>query len=77
MLPQADVLLGGYTLHLDPLGVVRLPIAEEHALLAGQLEWEHRDPFDRMFAAQAMLESLTLVTNDVALTDLAGIATKW
>lgn len=76
-LPQADVLVGGYSRHLDRLGVVRLAISEEHALLAGRLEWPHRDPFDRMLAAQAMLESLTLVTNDSALTNLTGLATKW
>lgn len=76
-LPQADALVGGYTRHLDSLGVIRLPVTEEHALLAGSLEWPHRDPFDRMLAAQAMLESLTLLTNDAALTNLPGLATAW
>lgn len=76
-LPQADALVGGYSRHLSRLGAARLPITEEHALLAGRLDWEHRDPFDRMLAAQAMLESLTLVTNDDALTGLPGLATAW
>lgn len=76
-LPHADALVGGYGRHLDRLGVVRLPITDEHALLAGQLGWQHRDPFDRMLAAQAMLESLTLVTNDAAFIDLPGLATLW
>lgn len=76
-LPQADALVGGYPRHLNRLGAIRLPITEEHALLAGRLEWSHRDPFDRMLAAQAMLESLTLVTNDEALTSLPGLATAW
>lgn len=76
-LPQADALVGGYARHLDRLGAIRLPITEEHALLAGRLEWPHRDPFDRMLAAQAMLESLTLLTNDEALTNLPGLATAW
>ncbi len=76
-LPQADALVGGYTRHLDRLGVTRLAITEEHALLAGRLEWAHRDPFDRMLAAQAMIESLTLVTNDAALTRLPGLAIAW
>lgn len=76
-LPQADALVGAYPRHLDRLGVVRLPVTEEHALLAGRLEWTHRDPFDRMLAAQAMIESLTLVTNDPAFSDLSGVATAW
>lgn len=76
-LPGADGLVGGYSRHLDRLGASRLPITEEHALLAGRLDWEHRDPFDRMLAAQAMIESLTLVTDDAVLTDLPGVATAW
>lgn len=76
-LPQADVLLGGYGKHLDRLGVIRLPVAEEHALLAGRLEWDHRDPFDRMLAAQAMIESLVIITGDPAFTDCPGVRTLW
>lgn len=76
-LPQADVLIGAYTRHLDRLGAARVPITDEHALLAGRLEWTHRDPFDRMLAAQAMIESLTLVTSDPAFSGLAGLATMW
>lgn len=75
-LGQADALVGAYARHLDRLGVVRLPISEEHALLAGRLDWAHRDPFDRILLAQAMCESLTLVTNDAALTG-RGVATVW
>ncbi|WP_235939737.1 type II toxin-antitoxin system VapC family toxin [Occultella kanbiaonis] len=76
-LPQADALVGAYPRHLERLGVVRLPISEEHALLAGRLEWAHRDPFDRMLAAQAMIESLTLLTKDTAFSGLPGLATVW
>jgi PIN domain nuclease of toxin-antitoxin system len=76
-LPQADALVGAYSRHLDRLGVLRLPISEEHALLAGRLEWAHRDPFDRVLAAQAMIESLTFVTNDAAFPGLSGLATVW
>jgi len=76
-LPQADVLLGAYTQHLDRLGALRLPVAEEHALLAGRLEWEHRDPFDRMLAAQAMIESLVIITGDAAFPGCRGVPTLW
>ncbi|MCC6695764.1 MAG: type II toxin-antitoxin system VapC family toxin [Candidatus Hydrogenedentes bacterium] len=41
-----------------------LPITVAHALAAGQLPDKHSDPFDRMLVAQAMIESLTLVTRD-------------
>ncbi len=76
-LPQVDVLIGGYTRHLNRLGVARLPFTEEHCLLSGSLDWEHRDPFDRMLAAQAMIESMTLVTDDAAFRGLPGLRTLW
>jgi PIN domain nuclease of toxin-antitoxin system len=42
-------------------------------VLAGRLEWDHRDPFDRMLAAQTRLGGYSLVTVDRAF-DRAGIA---
>ena len=76
-LPQADVLLSAYSKHLDRLGVIRLPVAEDHALLAGRLDWNHRDPFDRMLAAQAMVESLVIITGDPAFAGCPGVPTLW
>ena len=76
-LPQADVLLGAYAKHLDRLGVIRLSVAEDHALLAGRLEWNHRDPFDRMLAAQTMIESMVIITGDPAFAGCPGVPTLW
>jgi PIN domain nuclease of toxin-antitoxin system len=36
----------------------------DHAQLAGELPAIHKDPFDRMLIAQAIIEKLTLVTRD-------------
>jgi PIN domain nuclease of toxin-antitoxin system len=44
--------------------ILSLPITEEHALAVTELPMEHADPFDRMLAAQAQLESLTVLTSD-------------
>lgn len=76
-LPSADALVGAYASHLDRLDARRLAVTEEHALLAGRLDWAHRDPFDRMLAAQAIIESLTLVTGDGAFDDLPGLSCVW
>ena len=43
-----------------------LPIAFDHAELAGELPRHHADPFDRMLIAQAITEDLELVTQDRA-----------
>ncbi|HEX2704310.1 MAG TPA: type II toxin-antitoxin system VapC family toxin, partial [Candidatus Lustribacter sp.] len=58
-LPHADAIVATYARHLRRLGAEPLPITDEHALLAGDLDWGHRDPFDRILAAQAMVELLT------------------
>jgi PIN domain nuclease of toxin-antitoxin system len=48
-------------------GFKLLAISAAHALRAGTHPAEHRDPFDRMLAAQAELEAATLLTRDPAL----------
>lgn len=60
------------------LGAELLDVPVRHAALAGLLQWGHRDPFDRMMAAQAMLESRTLVRSDARLLALEGLhALAW
>lgn len=46
-----------------------LHIGYEHAELAGKLPDIHRDPFDRMLIAQAVIEKLTLVTRDTMIAE--------
>ena len=43
---------------------IELPIYRSHALAVSYLPPHHRDPFDRLLVAQAMIERLTLVTDD-------------
>jgi len=72
-LPQADSVVSGYAHHLRRAGVDTIEISDEHALLGGGLEWTHRDPFDRMIAATAIIEGLPLISIDSAFTTLNGI----
>ncbi|WP_420435893.1 type II toxin-antitoxin system VapC family toxin [Candidatus Poriferisocius sp.] len=46
-----------------------LPVTYQHGLRAGSYTAHHRDPFDRILAAQAELESLVLVTKDAAFQE--------
>jgi PIN domain nuclease of toxin-antitoxin system len=48
-------------------GFGHLAISYLHALKAGGFDIEHRDPFDRMLAAQSIVEGATLVTDDAAM----------
>ena len=57
-------------------GFESLDITILHAQRAGRLPGAHRDPFDRMLAAQAQLEDLPIVTND-AVFDIFGVTRIW
>jgi PIN domain nuclease of toxin-antitoxin system len=48
-------------------GFETLDMTPEHAERAGTLPPHHRDPFDRMLVAQALVEGCTLLTRDDAL----------
>ena len=55
---------------------IRLAITEDHALRAGTLSGDHRDPFDRMIAAQALVEGVAVVTLDPAFVGF-GCGVIW
>jgi PIN domain nuclease of toxin-antitoxin system len=46
------------------LGIALLPITVEHADAQAGLPYHHRDPFDRLLAAQAQVEDVLLVSGD-------------
>ena len=50
-----------------------LPMNMAHTLQLTQLPDHHRDPFDRMLVAQAMVEPLVLLTSDRALADYGDL----
>jgi PIN domain nuclease of toxin-antitoxin system len=57
-------------------GFEPLPLSLEHARHAGVLRSPHRDPFDRMLAAQAEIEDIPLVTADPAFRQFK-VRTLW
>lgn len=64
---DAGPVVASWPARVASIGAGELPISAEHALLAGQMPWEHRDPFDRLLVAQALIENATLVTVDAAI----------
>jgi PIN domain nuclease of toxin-antitoxin system len=57
-------------------GFAGLPINLKHGQVAGALPGPHRDPFDRMLIAQAMLENLVFVSNEAPF-DAYGVTRLW
>jgi PIN domain nuclease of toxin-antitoxin system len=66
-LPAASELVDDLPHLLAAQGFELLPITLRHGLHAGGYAMPHRDPFDRLLAAQAELGQLTLVSLDPAL----------
>jgi PIN domain nuclease of toxin-antitoxin system len=56
-------------------GFAYLPIAPAHVFRAAGLPLHHRDPFDRLLIAQALVEGLSLVTRESFVA--YGVATSW
>lgn len=53
-------------------GYIELPISSAHAVATMHLPTLHKDPFDRLLLAQALVESITLVTADEVVARYPG-----
>jgi PIN domain nuclease of toxin-antitoxin system len=53
-----------------------LPVTSAHALFATSLPPIHKDPFDRILVAQAILEGLTLLSADPIVARYGGAVRK-
>lgn len=63
-LPLGDALVPKFRSIIEDRGFMPLTIMVEDMLRAGSYPAAHRDPFDRLLAAQAELHDLVLVTRD-------------
>ena len=76
-LPEFEDVAKNYFDFVKKLDVDSLPVSERHSHYAGEFDWEHRDPFDRLLAAQAFIENLTLITNDPSFDMLPWVSVLW
>lgn len=74
--PEAEELILKLGTVLATSTYVALPITIEHARTAGFLVGEHRDPFDRMLAAQSQVEGMPLISAD-PIFSIFGVAVMW
>ena len=75
-LPDARAVAEDVPSRVAAEGFTQLAISMRHAQRAGDLIGHHQDPFDRMLIAQAMLEDMTLVSNENAF-DAYGVRRLW
>lgn len=71
-LPRIDALILRLENDLEERGFLQLPISFEHGRRAGELSDAHGDPFDRILAAQAIVEDMSIVSSDKMLSALGA-----
>jgi PIN domain nuclease of toxin-antitoxin system len=75
-LPQAMAVARNLPAIVEEQGLKLLPVTVAHAHRAGWLDVKHRDPFDRMLAAQSMIEKMPIATRDREMRRL-GATVIW
>jgi|SRR6266481_5983931 PIN domain nuclease of toxin-antitoxin system len=75
-LPDAGAIADDVPQAVAAEGFNELLLSMRHAQRAGSLGGQHRDPFDRMLIAQAMIDDLTLVSNE-RVFDAYGVKRLW
>ncbi len=71
--PELDPVIGKLIPLFKEQGTTLAPYTAETGFLAGAMNWDHRDPFDRMIAATAMELACPLISKDSAFDDLSGL----
>ena len=71
--PQAESLSLDWDELVASTDALSLPLESADVLMAGRLSWAHRDPFDRLIAAQAMRRGHQLVSADRVFRSLDGL----
>jgi PIN domain nuclease of toxin-antitoxin system len=61
---------------LEQNSIEILPVKLEHLIVVATLAFHHRDPFDRLLIAQAIVEDLPVVSADIAF-DAYGVQRLW
>jgi PIN domain nuclease of toxin-antitoxin system len=75
-LPGMKPFLSQFGAAIEADGFRHLAIHHGHAVTAGLMPGQHRDPFDRLIAAQALTEELVVITRDPQFAAF-GCKTLW
>jgi PIN domain nuclease of toxin-antitoxin system len=75
-LPEAGPIIEYWDSAMAPPGFIPVAITMEHARLAGSLPIDHKDPFDRLLIAQAIVEGVPLLSNEKIFDDF-GVERIW
>nr|WP_223216588.1 type II toxin-antitoxin system VapC family toxin [Rhizobium mesosinicum] len=57
---------------LQEQGGITAALTPDICLSAAMMDWQHRDPFDRLLAATAMQNGIPIISADVVFDELRG-----
>jgi PIN domain nuclease of toxin-antitoxin system len=72
-LDNARHLVETWSARVREIDADELSLSAQHALLGGSMSWGHRDPFDRLLVAQALVENVVLVSTDSVMSSVPGL----
>lgn len=75
-LPGVAAIVAALDTTIADQNFIGLPISVLHGQVGGALPGPHRDPFDRMLIAQALVDRLVLVSNE-QIFDAYGVTRLW
>jgi PIN domain nuclease of toxin-antitoxin system len=75
-LPEGEELVANFFSYLERAGLYEFSVTADHGIRTGLLPPHHKDPFDRLLAAQCQAESIPIISND-KIFDLYGVRRIW
>jgi PIN domain nuclease of toxin-antitoxin system len=75
--PDMDTLRQNALANDTQSGIEQIAVSGEIALQASRLDWDNRDPFDRLIAACARAMKAELVSRDAAFDAIADLGRLW
>lgn len=75
--PEMANYVDGLSDLVSGLGIQVIAVEADIALAASLLDWNHRDPFDRIIGATALLHEVTLLSTDTKFDALPGLRRLW
>lgn len=75
-LPGGGAVLDGWERLVRGLRAEEVALSTHHMRRAGDMDWGHRDPFDRLLVAQAQIEGLVLMTDDAAINGFPEVRSQ-
>jgi PIN domain nuclease of toxin-antitoxin system len=73
---RLSALAAGIAIDVENSDLIEIDIGKRHLIAAASFDWKHGDPWDRILAAQALLEDCAIVSADKVFDEI-GVERIW